>query len=465
MKKFWTNASGSFRFDPEALHNFLKESGYGLLKTGNLEDAILIKVEGRFVKTVTNKDIRAFCWRYIDETYVFQDLEERTEVKNAFYRERTLFSSDNLLLMPVIEVKEIADTADTSYMFFINCVLRITAHGVEKIKYEDVEGHVFQKDIIEHELKCEDCEGFTGKFNLFLQDICENENQEVAENNYESLTTIIGYLLHRYKDPSNAKAIVFMDPYRGDGANGGTGKSLLTKAFDKVRPCVYEDGKFFHTKDRFALSQVEYSTRILVIDDIPQNFDFTKLFPLITEKAVIERKYQNKYTILFERSPKIVITTNYVLDGLDESTKRRKLDFIFSCHYNREITPESEYGGLFFIEWTDDEWQEFFLHMAYCIWKYLEKGKVVLPNFNVAERSLKMQSPPVFIEFMNSEIKPNLKYNKKVVYDSFYTKNPTIGRIELTTFRKWLKLYADAYDYKMNESHSGNDNFFEYNQK
>jgi hypothetical protein len=462
MKKFWNDASGSVKFDPEALHNFLKESGFGLLKTGNLEDAVLIKVEGRFVKTITNREIRGFCWKYIDETYVFQDPEEKTEVKNAFYRDKTLFSPDNLLLMPLMEIKEIVDTADTSYMFFKNCVLRVTAKGVEKIKYDDISGHVFEKDIIDYKLKCEDCDDAVGKFNLFLQDICENDNREIEENNSESLITILGYILHRYKDPSNAKAIVFMDPYRGDGANGGTGKSLLTKAFDKVRPSVYEDGKFFHTRDRFALSQVEYSTRVLVIDDIPENFDFTKLFPLITEKAVIERKYQNKYTILFERSPKIVITTNYVLEGLDESTKRRKIDFIFSGYYNREVTPESEHEGLFFIDWDDEEWENFYLLMANCIWKYLEKGGIVLPKFNVAERSLKMQAPSTFIEYMNTEIKPNVKYNKKIVYDAFYTKNPTIGSVGLTTFRKWLKLYADAYGYKLNEPHSGNDNFFEY---
>ena len=463
--KWWTNAQGSIKFDPEALHIFLKESGFGLLKTGNLEDAILIKVEGRLVTTVTHREIRGFCWKYIDETYVFQNPDEKTEVKNAFYRERTLFSPDNLLLMPAMEINEIVDTADTSYLFFKNCVLRVAAKGVEKIKYDDISGHVFERDIIDYELKSEDCDNAIGKFNLFLQDICDNENQEISENNYASLITIIGYILHRYKDPSNAKAIDFMDPYRGEGANGGTGKSLLTKAFEHVRPCVYEDGKFFHTKDKFAFTQLEYNTRIFVIDDIPNNFDFTKLFPLITEKAVIERKYQNKYTIPFDRSPKIVITTNYVLDGLDESTKRRKLDFILSSHYNRKVTPETEHGGLFFIDWDEEEWENFYLLMAHCIWKYLEKGKIIPPKFNVAERSLKMQAPATFIEYMNTEIKPNIKYNKKTVYDDFYTKYPTFGRVELTTFTRWLKLYADAYGYKMNEPHSGYDNFFLYSQE
>lgn len=211
MTKFWNNASGSIKFDPEALHNFLKESGFGLLKAGNLEDAILIQIIGRIIKTVTSREIRNFCWRYIDETYVFQNLEERSQVKNAFYGERTLFYYDNLLLMPAIEILEIKDTADTSYMFFKNCVLRITAKGVEKIKYDDINGHVLEKDIIDYELTSENCNDAIGTFNLFISEICDNENQEISENNYESLFTIIGYVLHRYKDPSKAKAIVFID--------------------------------------------------------------------------------------------------------------------------------------------------------------------------------------------------------------------------------------------------------------
>lgn len=461
MKKFWSNSSGSLKFDPEALHEFLKEHGFGILKSGDLDGSILIKVEGRIVKTVTNKEIRDFCWRYIGETFVFEDPEERTEVKNVFYREKTLFSYDNLLLMPVIEIKEVLDTANTSLLFFKNCVLKITANGIEKVKYDDFQGHVFENDIIDFNLTTDDLEDYYGDFLHFIEDICFHENDQVETNNFESLMSILGYVLHRYKDPSNAKAIVFMDPYRGEGANGGTGKSLLTKAFEKVRPSVYEDGKFFHTKDRFALSQLNYNSRVLVIDDISDNFDFSKLFPLITEKAVVERKYQNKYTILFERSPKIVITTNFVLKGLDESSKRRKIEFVFSDYYNSEYTPETKFGNLFFIDWDKEEWQSFYLLMAHAIQTYLLKG-IVEQKYNTTERALKMQAHPKFIEFNDMQTKVGIKYNKKDVYDQFYNQNPGVGKIEMTTFRNWLKLYADAYGYKFNESHSGNDNFFEY---
>lgn len=461
MRKFWNNASGSFRFDSEALHAFLMENGFGKLSTGNLDDAILIRIEGRIVKTVTNKDIRGFCWKYIDETYVFPDPAEKTQVKNGFYNERMLFSNDNLLLLPDIQINEVLDTADTSYMFFKNCILKITADGVQKMQYDEIQGHVFREEIIDYELKTKDVEDCKGEFYMFIQDLCLHENKQIESNNLESLMSIIGYVLHRYKNPGKGRAIVLMDPYRGDGANGGTGKSLLTKAFEKIRPSVYEDGKFFHTRDRFALSQVNYNTRVLVIDDIPKNFEFSKLFPLITEKAVVERKYQNKYTILYERSPKIVITTNYTLEGNDISSNRRKIEFILSDFYNSDNTPESKFGNLLFVDWNDAQWENFYVLMAYCLWNHLLYG-IIKPKFNLADRALKMEAHPRFIDYMGYQSTTGVKYNKKETYDIFYAQYPGVAKVELTTFRRWLKLYADAKGFKMNESHSGNENFFEY---
>ena len=209
------------------------------------------------------------------------------------------------------------------------------------------------------------------------------------------------------------------------------------------------------------MAQVKYDTRLLVIDDIPDNFNFNKLFPLITERAVVERKYQNRYAINFDRSPKIVLTTNHILEGADESSKRRKVEFIFSDFYKTSFTPEMKFGHLLFLEWDKKEWENFYLLMAHSIWYYLMFG-IISQRINVAERALKMESHPKFIQFMNNQIQTGIKYNKKEIYDKFYSQNPGVGTIQLTTFRNWLKLYADAYSYKFNETHSGNDNFFEY---
>jgi hypothetical protein len=66
-----------------------------------------------------------------------------------------------------------------------------------------------------------------------------------------------------------------------------------------------------------------------------------------------------------------------------------------------------------------------------------------------------------FIEFAQG-IECNVKLNKRTMYEDFYSRFPNHHIIELTTFRNWLKYIADAYGITFTESHSGNDNFFEF---
>ena len=276
----------------------------------------------------------------------------------------------------------------------------------------------------------------------------------------ESLKTIIGYLVHRHKDPANAKAVILMDTYKDGSPNGGTGKGLLTKGIGRVRESAFQDGKYFSSSDKFVFSLINYGTRLLVLDDVPKNFEFEKIFPLITEKAVVERKYENKFAIPFEESPKIVITTNYTVEGTSGSHKRRKVEFILSETFNTDYSPEDKFGHLLYIEWDDKEWLKFYLFIAFCIQEFLKKG-IIEPMFNVAVRKFKLEASPEFIEYMDTDSPLGVKANKKTVYDDFYSKYPGHYKIEMTTFRHWLKYFADAYGFEFIESHSGNDNFFE----
>ncbi len=462
MIKFWTIASGSYKIDPEALHSFLIERGYYTFKPNNVKTVILVKVDGKKVKQVHPKDIREHCWRFIEAEYQFSSDEERRQIKSEFFKSYSYFSSNNLVLIPRIEINEIKDAPDKSYLFFNNYILEITAYGIVKKSYDQIEGHVFETDINDIDFKFEIPEKYelSGEFYEFLKDICKNPNKQAENQNLDSMITIIGYLSHRYKDPTNAKAIILMDTYKDQNANGGTGKGVFRQGLERIRKTVHQDGKFSSFSDRFLLSNVEYGTRILVFDDVPKNFDFEKIFPLITEKAVVERKYENKFTIPFEESPKVLITTNYTIEGAGLSHKRRKVEFIFSDTYNDKYDPEIKFGHLMYSGWDKNEWEKFFLFIAYCLQMYLLEG-LIQPKFNIGERKLKMEASSEFIQYVNSNIEPGAKYNKKVVYDYFYTKFPSHFKIEMTTFRNWLKLFADAYGFGFYESHSGNDNFFE----
>lgn len=465
--KFWSSSTGSYKMDPESLHRFLRSRGFNTYKPEGVKTTILVRLETKKAFQVSPKEIRQVCWDYINTEYNFSDSEERKQVKADFYKNKSIFSKDNLDLLPGLDIKECRDTKELSYLFFNDCYLEITATRSELKDYATLDGFVFETDICRINFKPSLKENPNalneikpdGEFYEFIQDLAKNANKKVNEKSLESLISIIGYLVHRYKDPANAKAIVFMDTFKDGNANGGTGKSLLTKGISRVRESAFQDGKFFTSSDRFAFSHVNYGTRILIIDDVPRNFEFEKIFPLITEKAVIERKYENKFVVPFEDSPKVVITTNYTVDGNGSSHKRRKVEFILSEAYNFGNSPEDKFGHLLFIEWDEEEWFKYYRFIIYCVQEFLKKG-IVEPMFNVAERKLKMEASPEFMDFLD-DIPIGEKANKKLVYDNFYSKFPNHYKIEMTTFRNWLKFFADAFGFGFVESHSGNDNFFE----
>ena len=251
-----------------------------------------------------------------------------------------------------------------------------------------------------------------------------------------------------------------MDSYKDGNPQGGTGKGIFAKAIGKIRSLAFQNGKQYRNSDRFALSNVSYGTRILLFDDVLKDFDFEKFFPTVSEETVVEKKYENKFSIPFMESPKVLITTNYTVEGTGESNDRRKIEFILSGTYNAEYTPLDRFGHLLFEEWDHEEWEKFYLFMAHCLQMHLLIG-IVEPQFNVAERALKQNATGEFIQYADRHIEPGVKYNKKEKFEDFLTKLPNHGKIEQNTFTRWLKLYADAYGYEIRETHSGVDNYFE----
>lgn len=463
MKRFWSVQLGSYKIEPDSLFKFLHEKGFHTFKPNNGEP-ILVRIWKNRVTQVTHKFIRKYCLEYIHDTYEFSADEDKTQVVNEFVRSGSLFSKDNLLLLHETDMDEIRDTDDTSFLFFQSCILKVTAESVVKVPYEGLTGQVWETDIIQFDFTADipDKIELEGEFYEFFEDITGHDIDEVEAQNRDSLVTLIGYLLHRYKDPANAKAIVLMDAYVDGCPQGGTGKGIFAHAIGIVRSTAYQDGKFYRSNDKFSLSNVKYGTRVITFDDVPKNFDFEMIFPLITEHAVVERKYENKVTIPFKDSPKVLINTNYTVEGKGSSHRRRKIEFILSDEYNDDWTPEDRFGHLLFWEWDQTEWDRFYLFMTYCIQMYLLEG-IVQPKFNVAERALKINASSEFIGYVQSDIVTGQKYNKKEVFEKFLSDFPDHKKIEQNTFTRWLKLYAEAYSMTITESHSDSDSFFEFN--
>ena len=150
----------------------------------------------------------------------------------------------------------------------------------------------------------------------------------------------IGELMHSYRSPSRARAVMAIDYMVGetvDQANGRGGKSFVC---DKLLPLAGKAVKTIPSSHltennrRFIFGSVTEATDVVLLEDMADTGDMKWLFPYITQGMQVEAKKVQAYTIPFEVSPKIAITTNSVLSSDDPSTQDRMLITSFSDYYH-----------------------------------------------------------------------------------------------------------------------------------
>ncbi|MDD3124966.1 MAG: hypothetical protein PHV24_03940 [Candidatus Kapabacteria bacterium] len=187
----------------------------------------------------------------------------------------------------------------------------------------------------------------------------------------------IGYLLQKYQDPTETKAMILCDAESGEGgeANGRTGKGLLVEAVSKFVPTVKVNGKAWEPrKDKFAFSQMRLGARVFAVDDCKQNFSLEPLFSILTEGMQVERKGQNSFRIPREDSPKFVLTMNGVMTTGGASERARRYEVPFSDFYNDRFTPKDRFGAIFFEDWSEEEWNKFDNFMLNCVGYFMVGG-------------------------------------------------------------------------------------------
>ena len=300
---------------------------------------------------------------------------------------------------------------------------------------------------------------FSAEFNQFLINISKADQPSVTGIRYQSILSVIGYLIHEYRDLSKMKAIILMDANLSVTPEGGAGKGLFIQAIKQVRQTVVEDGKNFTFNTRFLFQQVRPSTRVLFFDDVTKRFDFERLFSTITDGIIVERKYRDRFVIPAEKSPRIVASTNYVIIGNGGSFERRKFEFEFSSHYNRSHSPVDEFGHIFFQEWSEEEWNKFYNLMFYACRRYLNTGLVAAPSINRDLKLLIHSTSPEFFDFTQEEIMLDIEYNKKDLFQTFIRQYPDFSQMKQRTFTAWLRSFAEVRNLKMAERKSG-DNYF-----
>ena len=444
--KFYYELNGEFKISHSGLINFLANNGFAKVIEG--KQVKLVRVNNNLINEVMEVEISDFILNFLVR-------HRLPKVQLVFLRGINNYTSKKLLhALPTLDIEYPKDTNDTALFYYKNAVVKVVKGKIEKVKYDKVKNPIWEDLVINHSVHLEPYQ--TSQFEKFIFNLSKQDKER-----FNSLKSIIGYLLHNYQDPSIARAVILVDEsISNDGsANGGTGKSLLAQALSKLRTVLTIDGKNLKNNSRFFFQQVERTTNIICYDDVRRDFDFEMLYSSITSGINVEKKFQNEFSISFKESPKLLISSNYAVIGTGGNTDfRRRIEFEIADYYNSNRTPIDEFGNRFFDEWSYKEWNNFYLFMMSCTQFYLTTGLIFPKSINLKRNKLEQITDSEFLEFMDTMIEPDTRIDKRKFYNDFLIYSSKADHSQ-HIFTKWLKQYA-LYNNLVYSDKSSNGNYY-----
>jgi len=413
---FWfLNEKNKIQIDLLKYKLFLERNGFKkYFPDGSQKPTWLFIQSNKVVETSIEK-IKDFVLDYLIQ-------RQQIDVWKYCAGYQNLFSENLLAMIETVELMMLKDTKTTSYLAFKNGILEVNKHQIKLIDYIDVNGYVWDSQIIPRDW--ESLEDFNNEYKTFINNISSGEPL--------SIESVIGYLLSTYKNKMNNKAVILNDEVISENPEGGTGKGLFVQGLRQIRRVSILDGKTFDDKKSFPYQTVSPETQVLVFDDVKKNFDFESKFSLVTEGMTLERKNKDAIRLKVEESPKMVISTNYAIKGEGNSHDRRRFELEIAQYYGKNLTPYDEFGKQLFDDWEILEFQKFDNYMVYCLQVYLKSGLVIQNAKNLKMRKFIAETCMEFYEWIND--KDNFPIgirNDKTQYFVKFTE-------EYQDFKKWL---------------------------
>lgn len=363
---------GKGNVDSASMLEFINQLGFASCIDG--DDAVLVQIEGKMVEKIKTKKMIGIVNEAIkaSDPLILSKTQTFLGGKSANY-----FAN-----LPFVDITNHTDSSEAVYLYYNNCFIEITQNEVIQHDYSDMQGFLWKGLIPSMKRDYTPADNKESIYEKFINNITSNKTDSGFSPNQKakkSAETIIGYLMSRNKKASEAKAVLLTEKGAGAieaDAVGGTGKGIFIQALEQFRVDGEIDGKDLRSEDRFAFSAYQDGQSIYVIQDVQASFDIRNLYNKITNKFIVEKKGQNKRIIPFAEAPKVVITSNYILRGLDEGSTARRLHIVeLENYYSDTFSPADEFNCNFFTaDWNDSEWNRFDAYIIHCIQQYLSLG-------------------------------------------------------------------------------------------
>ena len=452
---FWTNEDGKIKISNASLIRFLELNGFLQVKLSPT-NYLLVKKEDNKIRKSSEDEMIKFVGGYLL-------CNRLNNVYEAFVRGvSNFFSAKKLNFLPLVNSPNDRDEINQSILYFNSCYCEITKEEIKVKSYDELKNVIWENRIIDFTYNHKESDGI-GQFEQFCKNITKDDSKRLL-----TLKTILGYLLHRNKDRGEVFAVILYDENMSmDGlTHGGTGKTLLTKALSMARELVEFDGKSIKAESWFKNQRLEETTDLVLYDDLSNKASLELFYATLTNGIEIEKKRKDAYFIPFERSPKVIITSNYPVKGPGGSSdKRRRFEFEIANYYDNEFMPEDEFGNRFFgKDWSILEWNKFYRFLMQCLQVYLDKGLVKSPKINLDENKFVFKTCPQFLEFANKHFVADKVLNKRFFENLFDKKYPTL-EITPHRFYKWCQIWANENDFILKKLQKGGEYHIKFQKK
>jgi hypothetical protein len=420
---------------------------------------ILIKKEENIIYEITLKEIKDLINEYlkqlpelslrIDEVEGIFTTEAQIEI---FYRQTNIVLNDKFLeFLKKEESPIIRDTSDKCSLFFENGIIEIDQGSIVKSDYKTLnDGLVWKNNIIKFQIENKDSNPC--HFSKFISNVCNDDPKRIF-----ALRSAIGYLIHSFHRKSGGQMVILYDESITDINNpqGGTGKGVIANSIATLRATVKIDGKKFKGDNRFDFQDVDFSTRLLWLDDVGKYVDIDRFNSISTDGFNAEKKFKDSIFIPPEDAPKILICSNIILDCTGTTRLRRQFIIELSNHYSSKIASGveepivKEHNCQFFTkDWDNEEWNRFYWYMIDCVQLFLKNGLIPVPTINMIEnRSKQVVGEELYNWIKSKSLLVNKDYDTRKHFEEYRDLYEAgNGKFTQRNFSNKLKKYATLND-------------------
>lgn len=360
----------------------------------------IVRVRDGLAEESSTEQMKKFLIEYIDGLPDNFDNGTTPEALKELLvtRYATLFNEGFLEFLPHINLDLLRDDRECSFFPFRNGVIVIDKDKVKIKTYSEVNKIIWRSQVIDFDINVDqNFDPETCEFYKFISLISSEESERL----YYCLT-IIGYLLHRFKDPGRPWAVILAEETENEKDGGGTGKGIFVKALSKLLNTAEINGKGFTPDKNFVWQRVSIQTQLIAIQDCDKNIDFEKFNSTITEGMAVEKKNKDELFISYPDAGKFLFTTNYSINIKGNHGKRRSKVFEFAPFFSPANKPDDYFKHLLFDDWDNDEWNRFYNLMFFCLSIYLDKGVMeIVSSDKLLRKQVRNQWGDEFLEWFD----------------------------------------------------------------